>query len=389
MVRFLIAKFIPNHEDIKNRTVRERYSVLSGALGILCNALLFIVKIVIGVVMNSIAILSDAFNNLSDMGSSLISIISAKLSNKRSDKQHPFGHGRLEYIASFAISFIIMIVGFELGRSSIEKIISPEPVNFSLPSVVILAVSVLVKVWMYFYNRYIGRLIGSSVLLATAKDSLNDVISSSAVILSAIIGVFVSFPVDGIIGLLVSIWIFYGGIGIARETINVLLGSPASKDLIADIKSIVLQGKGIVGVHDLIVHDYGPGRVMASLHAEVPDDADMIETHEIIDEIETKIKAELGVEAVIHMDPVAKNDSAVEALREETVALVQGLDSRLTLHDFRVVRGEARVNLIFDLVVPYSYTPEQTDSLRKQIGQKLKERDRRFHAVIQIDHLYY
>lgn len=389
MIRILISKFIPNHQDVTSRDVREKYAVLSGALGILCNTLLFAVKAVIGFSLHSMAIISDAFNNLSDMGSSLISLISAKLANKQSDKEHPFGHGRMEYIASFAISFMIMLMGFELGRSSVEKMINPVAVGFSLPSILILTASILVKVWMYAYNRYMGRLINSSVLLATAKDSINDVISSAVVIFSAVLGFFVSFPVDGVFGLLVSLWIFYGGLGIARETITMLLGSPPSKELISSIKKIVLADPQIIGIHDLIVHDYGPGRIMASLHAEVPDNANMIETHELIDHIESQIQRDLGVDAVIHMDPVAQNNPETEAVKKKTVEILREIDSQLSLHDFRMVDGEYRVNLIFDLVVPFSYSLSQCDALREQVKQKLKAIDRRYKAVIQIDHLYY
>lgn len=273
MIKTIIKKFIPAYDDTKDKKVRERYCVLAGVLGILCNMALFTVKLIIGRLMNSISILSDAFNNLSDMGSSVISILGAKMSNRRPDREHPFGHGRMEYIASFIVSCIILIVGFELFRSSLDKIFHPEPVRFSILLIGILTLSLLVKVWMFSYNRYLGNRIDSTVLHAAASDSLNDVAATAAVILATIIGNYVSFPIDGIMGVAVSILILFAGFKIAKEVVDRLLGQRPDPALVKEIADMILSYEGIIGIHDMIVHNYGPGRNFASVHAEVADDS--------------------------------------------------------------------------------------------------------------------
>lgn len=389
MIRLIVSKVIRDAENTQDKHVRERYGVLSGALGVLCNTLLFLTKLIIGVLMNSIAIISDAFNNFSDMGSSLVSIIGAKMSNKRPDKEHPFGHGRIEYISSFIISFLIMTVGLELAKSSVDKILHPQPVEFSWALTGILTLSILIKVWMFSYNRYLGRKINSTVLAATAKDSLNDVIATSAVIVSTVIGSFVSFPVDGIIGLLVSVLVMYTGFGIAKETVGILLGTPPSKELVEKIRDEVLKNEEIKGIHDLIVHDYGPGRVMASLHAEVPDDINIVKIHEAIDETEQRIQRELGIEVVIHMDPIAQHCEETDRLKKMVDGIVREAGADLSIHDFRVVKGESRINLIFDMVVPFSYSLKQGEAVRDEVQQRVEAEDSRYHAVIQMDHSYY
>lgn len=389
MIRLIVSKVIRDAENTQDKHVRERYGVLSGALGVLCNTLLFLTKLIIGVLMNSIAIISDAFNNFSDMGSSLVSIIGAKMSNKRPDKEHPFGHGRIEYISSFIISFLIMTVGLELAKSSVDKILHPQPVEFSWALTGILTLSILIKVWMFSYNRYLGRKINSTVLAATAKDSLNDVIATSAVIVSTVIGSFVSFPVDGIIGLLVSVLVMYTGFGIAKETVGILLGTPPSKELVEKIRDEVLKNEEIKGIHDLIVHDYGPGRVMASLHAEVPDDINIVKIHEAIDETEQRIQRELGIEVVIHMDPIAQHCEETDRLKKMVDGIVREAGADLSIHDFRVVKGESRINLIFDMVVPFSYSLKQGEAVRDEVQQRVEAEDIRYHAVIQMDHSYY
>ncbi|MCI8497064.1 MAG: cation transporter [Clostridiales bacterium] len=389
MIRLLVSRFIRNAEDVQDKHVREQYGVLSGVLGVLCNTLLFLTKLTIGILMNSIAIISDAFNNFSDMGSSLVSIISAKMSNKRPDKEHPFGHGRIEYVSSFIIAFLIMMVGLELAKSSIDKMLHPQPVEFSWVLTGILSLSILIKVWMYVYNRYLGRTISSSVLLATARDSLNDVIATSAVIVSTVIGAFVSFPVDGIIGLLVSGLVLYTGFDIAKETVGVLLGSPPSKELVESIRREVMSNEDIKGIHDLIVHDYGPGRVMASLHAEVPDDINIVKIHEVIDETEQRVRRDMGIELVIHMDPIAQNCEETEHFKKIAEEAVHMAGEDLTFHDFRIVKGENRINLIFDLVIPYSYSPKQGEAACEEIENLIQQKDSRCHTVIQVDHSYY
>ncbi|MDW7660768.1 MAG: cation diffusion facilitator family transporter [Bacillota bacterium] len=304
MIRFLIKIFVKDYKNTEDKSVRESYGVFSGVLGIICNLFLFGVKLTIGLIMNSIAITSDAFNNLSDTGSSMITILGAKLSNRVPDDEHPFGHGRFEYISSLIIAFIIILVGFELLKSSFDKILNPEKVEFNWILIVILSVSILVKVWMYFYNRYIGNAIGSKVNQAAAYDSLNDVVATSAVILTTIVGKFIDFPIDGIAGLIVSMLIMYTGYGVAKDTVNVLLGMSPSAETVDKINSQILECDFIEGVHDLKVHDYGPGRTIASVHVEMSDRISIVKAHTEIDKVEKRILNELGIDIVIHVDPM-------------------------------------------------------------------------------------
>jgi len=304
LIRTIIKKFIKNHRNTTNLHVREAYGVLSGVLGIACNLILFILKLAVGLFIDSIAVISDAFNNLSDLGSSLVAIFGAKLSSQPPDKEHPYGHGRLEYIASLVVAFIIFGVGLQILRSSVEKIISPKAVLFSPVSLCLLFGSILIKLWMYSYNRYIGKVINSGVNRAVARDSLNDAFATGAVIAGTVLGRHVDFPVDGLMGLIISLLIIYTGFGIAKDSVNLLLGTPPDPQLVESICSLVLKGKNIKGVHDLIVHDYGPGRVIASIHAEVSNALDIMNIHFEIDEIEKRIEDQLGINIVIHMDPV-------------------------------------------------------------------------------------
>ncbi len=295
MIRLIIRKFIKNSEDIHNKKVRESYSVLSGTIGIFCNIFLFTIKFIAGLATNSVAVFTDAFNNLSDCASSVITIVSAKMSNRRPDKGHPFGHGRIEYVSSLIVSFLIMIVGVELLKNSAEKIVHPNEVTLSLPMLVILLFAIGVKLWMFSYNRYIAKTIDSTVAAAAAQDSLNDSVATFVTVTAAVIGQFVPYPVDGIMGVLVSLFIIYGGFDLAKGTINILLGTPAKPETVQKITETLLSAPGILGTHDLIIHDYGPGRVMASVHAEVSDKANIIEVHEVIDELENKIMAAMGI----------------------------------------------------------------------------------------------
>ena len=388
MIKFLVKHFISDYEQVTKKEVREHYGVLAGILGIICNIFLFAVKLVIGFLMNSIAIISDAFNNLSDMGSSVVTIIGLKMSNLKADKEHPFGHGRIEYISSLVVSFIIMLVGFELLKSSADKIINPEKTELNLVLIIILILSVLVKVWMFSYNRYIGNKINSGVIKASATDSLNDVISTGAVIVSAILSGFISFPVDAVAGSAVSVFVIYSGFLIAKETISVLLGNPPDAELVAEINERILSQNGIVRTHDLIVHDYGPGRVMASVHAEVPDDIDIVKIHEIIDLAEKEIARDLDVNIVIHMDPISVNCERTDAVKAMLIDLVKGIDTRYNIHDFRMTDGNSNINLIFDLEVPCGYSRQQKDEIVKTIREKLTALDSRYKAVIEVDDVF-
>lgn len=384
MIKLLVRKFIPDCENTSNSAVREKYGILGGVLGIICNFILFLLKLTVGTLMNSISIISDAFNNLSDTASSLIVILGTKLSNLRPDEQHPFGHGRIEYISSLIVSFIIMLVGFELLKSSVSKIFNPQPLAFSLPLIIILAASVLVKLWMASYNRYLSGRINSGVLRAAAADSLIDAVSTSIVVISVIIGRFVNFPLDAIMGAVFSLLVIYSGFGIAKDTVDVLLGAAPDMETVDKITDTILNAEGIIGVHDLIVHDYGPGRKMASVHAEVPDTADIVKTHELIDRLEQEISHELGVHTVIHMDPITTGCETTDRLRREVLDIVTSIDERMGIHDFRMTDGENRINLIFDLEIPFSMQKDK-EVILSQIKEKLTEKDSRYIAVITVD----
>jgi len=305
LIKYIIRKFIKDYQNVNNVHVRESYGILSGVMGISCNLFLFLLKLFVGLYINSIAVISDAFNNFSDFGSSLITILGAKFSSRPPDRGHPHGHGRYEYIASLVVSFMIFMVGLQIVRSSIDKIINPEDVQLNTLSIIILLVSVSVKIWMFHYNKYIGKIINSSVNKAAAYDSLNDAIATGTVLIATTAGKYVDFPmIDGLIGLTISLLIIYTGFKIARDSVNLLLGSSPDPELIEKINTLVLKGKYIKGTHDLKVHDYGPGNIIASIHAEVSDDVNIVDVHSEIDNIEKEIKKELGVNIVIHMDPV-------------------------------------------------------------------------------------
>lgn len=388
LIKLLVEKFIPDCENTASLDVREKYGVLGGVLGIICNVLLFGLKLGIGVVSGSIAIISDSFNNLSDCGSSVVALLGAKLSNLRPDSEHPFGHGRSEYVASLIVAFITMLLGFELLKGSVGKIANPTVMSLTPVMAVILILSVLVKVWMYSYNKYLGKKINSSVLIATAKDSLSDVFATVAIVVAAVLAKALHLPViDGIIGLLVSILIMRTGFGVAMDTIGLLLGKPPEKETVQKINEMVLNGEGIHGVHDLVVHDYGPGRAFASVHAEVPDNYDIVRIHEIIDELEHQITEETGIHMVIHMDPVAVDCERTNAIRAQVIEVVKGYDKRLNIHDFRMTDGENRINLIFDLETPPDLLDGKKD-VGGDIAKLLAEADKRYKAVINVDRIY-
>lgn len=306
MIKLIIKKFIKNYNDVEDKDVRESYGVLSGILGILCNLFLFGLKLSIGMVLNSIAIISDAFNNLSDMGTSVIAIFGVKMSNSLPDEEHPFGHGRIEYISSLIVSFIIIMVGIELFKVSINKIINPEKVIFNLMLILILVLSILVKIWMFSYNNYIGNKINSGINKATAVDSLNDVVATFAVIISMFVQNIVNAPIDGFVGVLVSLLIIYTGFNISKDTVNVLLGQSPSEETVEKICSFIDYNENIVGIHDLRIHDYGPGRSIASVHVDILDSLELVYAHSIVDKIEKNIMNEMGIDIVIHIDPVTK-----------------------------------------------------------------------------------
>ena len=386
MTKALIRLFIRDAENTRDARVREQYGVLSGAVGIACNVFLFILKVVIGLVTGSISIAADAFNNLSDGLSCMISIVGFKVSGKAPDEKHPFGYGRTEYIAGLVVAFIIVLVGFEFFKTSIDRILHPAPVAFSLVLVVILAISMLVKLWMGAFNVQIGRRIDSPVLMAAGQDSRNDVITTGVVILGMVAGQFTTLPVDGYVGVLVALFIIWAGFGIARDTVAPLLGEAADPEIAESIEKLVLESDYIVGVHDLIIHNYGAGRSLASVHAEVPSDSDFVAVHEVIDEAEKRVWQQTGVYLVIHMDPIDVNNEHVAALREQVDAALREIDETLSMHDFRVVDGERQINLIFDVVVPFSYDNDAKRNLMMTIRDKLKQIDYRYNPVVTFDH---
>lgn len=388
MIKLLVKIFVKDYKNTSSPAVRERCGVLGGVLGVLCNLVLFAIKLAVGSLMNSIAVISDAFNNLSDIGSSVISVIGSKLSNRRPDREHPFGHGRFEYIASLIVSFIILLMGFELLKSSFMKLLHPEPVEFAVLPVIILSLSMLIKIWMFSYNRYLGKLISSGILAAAAADSLSDVISTGAVVAATILGRFTDLPVDGAAGTAVALLIMKTGFGITKKTVGLLLGSLPDPETVKLIHDEIMSGEDIVGVHDLIVHDYGPGRIMASAHAEVPDSADIIKVHEVMDAIEERVLEKTGIMLVLHTDPVSVDCEETLALKALAIAKTAEIDPSYTLHDFRITRGESRINVIFDLVLPHELSARQRDDISRRLISSLHSEDDRLCVHIKIDSIY-
>lgn len=386
MVSLLIRMFVPDRDNITDPVVRRKYGEVCGFAGILLNVLLFVGKFIAGQLSGSIAITADALNNLSDAGSSIITLIGFRLAGKKPDPDHPFGHGRIEYISGLVVAAIIILMGFELIKSSIDKIINPEPVDASAIVLIILAVSIAVKLYMSFYNRRYGKKINSSAMIATAADSLSDCISTVVVLVSALVAKFAGIQIDGWCGLLVGIFVFIAGCKAINETISPLLGQPPEKEFVDNIEKIVMSYDEVSGIHDLVVHDYGPGRRMISLHAEVDAESDILAIHDVIDNIEVRLGKELDCEAVIHMDPVVNNEET-RSLRNIAQSALDEIDPKLSLHDFRAVPGETHTNLIFDVVVPFGY-PMTDNDLRTAVAARIQKKKGNYFAVIQIDRDY-
>lgn len=388
MVTLLAKFFIDPNEDPKGEAVRRVYGMLCSMVGIGLNLVLFAGKYLAGVLSGSIAITADAFNNLSDAGSSLITLIGFKFAGMKADAEHPFGHGRFEYISGFLVAAAIILMGFELFKSSIEKILHPSPVDTGLLSMAILVVSVGVKLYMNFYNRTIGKRIGSAAMKATAADSLSDAVATSVVLFSMLVMKGTGLEVDGWCGLLVALFILYAGYNAAKDTISPLLGQPPEPELIERIKEITLAHKEIVGIHDLVVHDYGPGRLMISLHGEVLGNGDIFELHDVIDQAEKELKERLGCDAVIHMDPIAADDEEVNQMKEAVTELVTSIDDSITLHDFRMVKGPTHTNLIFDVVIPFKSELGDREAVQK-IQELVSARwGDNYFTVVNVDHSY-
>ena len=385
MIQLLARIFLKNRDDPAKR--REGYGILCGAVGIVLNLLLFAGKLIAGLLSGSIAVTSDAFNNLSDSGSSLISMIGFRFAGRKPDPDHPFGHGRYEYISGLIVSMLILLMGFELGTSSFEKILHPELPQFSWLTVAILAASILVKLYMMFYNLRIGKEINSASMLSTGIDSLSDCVSTGAVLVCTLIAPLTSFNLDAWCGLAVSVFILIAGFKAAMETIDPLLGVPPEPEFVDGIEKLVMSYDGIVGIHDLIVHNYGPGRQMISLHAEVPSDGDILAIHEVIDDIEVALREKMGCEAVIHMDPIDTSDPRTLAYKQVVLEVLQSIDPVITMHDFRVVHGENHTNLIFDVVLPFAYATGD-EEMRKKISWEVQAREPKCNCVINVDKDY-
>jgi cation diffusion facilitator family transporter len=388
MTEFLVRHFVKEYTEIEKVSVRTAYGVLASVVGIFCNVLLFAVKWTIGYLLHSISVMADAFNNLSDAGSSVIGLVGVKMASKPADQDHPFGHGRIEYIAALIVAFLVMEVGFTFLKDAVGKIRDPEELRFQAVSVVILILSVGVKLWMCFFNRKLGRRIDSKVMLATSADALGDVVTTTATIASVLFFRITGVNIDGIVGLGVSLVVMWAGIGIAKDTLEPLIGEAVEPEEYARIKEFVEGYEGVLGSHDLIVHNYGPGRNMASIHAEVPNDVEIETSHEIIDRIERDAFRMLGVFLVIHMDPVETKDVHVMQVHSQVEQIVKALDPAVSIHDFRMINGEEQVNLIFDMEIPYEYDAKRQDELKTTLIKLLQITDPRFECVITAERSY-
>lgn len=384
MTNFFIKRFIKNSEDIDNPEVRKRYGVMTGVLGISLNVLLFAVKLLAGILSGAVSVIADALNNLSDAGSSLITAVGFKLSARPASEKHPFGHGRLEYLTGLIMAFVIMLMGTELFKTSIDRIINPSPIEFSVFTAVILCGAILIKLWMFFFNRKLAKKINSSALKVASLDSISDCVATSAVLAGLVIGRFSGVILDGYFGILVSVIIFIAGIRAAKDTVNELLGGKPDPELVNKITETVLSHEGVSGMHDLIVHSYGPGRTMISLHAEVKKDSDIVDVHELIDHIELELKQRYSCEATIHVDPIAVEDEFVGSMREQITGIVKILNADITVHDFRMTVGKTHTNFIFDIVVPYDFKLSDEETARV-IMRAVHALNKNYYAVVNID----
>ena len=384
MVSLLARFFIKNQNDAKDPAARQAYGILCGAVGIFLNLCLFAGKFLAGTLSNSIAITADAFNNLSDAGSSIITLIGFKMAGQKPDPSHPFGHGRIEYISGLLVSVIILLMGAELLKSSVSKILRPEEMVFSPVVLGILLCSILIKCYMFLYNRKLGKRLDSAAMLATATDSLSDMLATSVVLAATLIGHFTSLTIDGWCGVLVGLFICYAGFGAAKDTISPLLGQAPDKEFVRQINDIVMSYSDVLGIHDLIVHNYGPGRVLISLHAEVPADGELLALHDTIDTIEHELRNTLHCHAVIHMDPVCTGDEQTMRMKALVTGYLKEISSAVSMHDFRIVAGPTHTNLIFDVAVPYDF-PLPDNELSEKIKARIRQDNPSYFAVIDID----
>ncbi len=389
MITLFAKYFINDYKDITNTTVRAKYGMLCGIVGIVLNILLFLLKLIAGTISKSISITADAFNNLSDAGASIITLIGFKLSNQKPDPEHPFGHGRFEYLSGFVVSITIIIMAFELLQSSFGKIIHPTDVIFQPVAILILSLSILTKLYMAYYNGKTAKLIDSKSMKATVMDSMSDSIATFLVLIVSLTSYYIHLPsyVDGICGILVALFILYSGVSTAKDTMDLLLGQSPSKEFVQQIQDIVLSNEDIISIHDLIVHDYGPGRLMITLHAEVDAEGDIMEMHDMIDNVERRLCQELSCIATIHMDPIKQHDPETQSLQLKVLKLILKIHPDLRMHDFRIVPGPTHTNILFDVDVPY-HVPVSDDALKKEIEQAVSSLSERYYAIICIDRNY-
>jgi len=384
MTKLLLNIFVKNNTDVSDLKVRQKYGTLSGGVGIFINIILFLIKFFAGIITSSVSVTADAFNNLSDAGSSIVTLIGFKMAGKPADNNHPYGHGRFEYITALIIAFVIVIMGFELLQSSVDKIINPEDVKFTVISLIILVVSIAAKLWLALFNKSLGKKINSSAMAATAVDSFNDGIATTVVLASLLIGYFFNINIDGYAGVVVALFVLYSGYDTARDTLQPLLGRAPDPDFVNAVKGCILSNKKIKGIHDMIVHDYGPGRIIVSLHAEVPCDMNVLEAHDIIDNAEYEVKNKFNCEISIHMDPIAVNDKFSDELKEQLTSIMSKIDSDLGFHDFRITNGPFRTNIIFDIEIPFDF--KYTDKeVVEMITNELKSLNSKYYPIIQVD----
>ncbi|MBQ3498855.1 MAG: cation transporter [Clostridia bacterium] len=387
MTNLLIKLFIRDSKNTSSPKVRAAYGTLSGGVGIVVNILLSVVKLIIGSISHSIAITGDALNNLSDAASSVISLLGFRIASKPADEKHPYGHGRLEYLCGLAVAVIIMFMGFELIKSSAEKIFTPEKPEFSIIAIVVLLISILGKLWLALFNRKIGKAINSDTVDAVVKDSLSDIAATGASILSLVLSRYFDLPFDGIFGVIVSLFVLWAGIGVFRNTSSSLLGQPPEPDTVKMIEEKILSYDGVYGVHDLIVHDYGPGRCFITAHAEVPSDTDIMTSHDLMDVIEQDFKRDTEYILTLHMDPIVMDDEKTNFAKEMVAQIISDIDPSLSFHDFRMVSGPHHTNLIFDLVIPFS-SKIDSKTVVDTINANLQNKNNKYYAVITIDHSY-
>ncbi len=388
MTKALIKLFICDSENINDIKVRTSYGTLGSVTGIVVNLILAAAKYFAGIISGSISVTADAINNLSDAGSSIISLVGVKVSAKPADKDHPYGHGRIEYISALAVAILVFLMGFELLGSSIDKIKNPAPVKFDYLSLGILIASIVAKLWLGFFNKQLGKKINSAPMMAVMKDSFSDCLATSVAAISIVVSAFSDISIDGFLGIFVACFILLAGFNILKETLGELLGKPPEKEFVEEIENKILSYDNIVGVHDLIVHDYGPSRRFASAHAEVPSNVNVMDAHDIIDLIEHDIFNEMGLIISIHMDPIVVDDEKINSLRQMTNDIVKGIDESLSIHDFRVVDGPTHTNLIFDLLLPPGYKKNH-DELVNIINENLGKIDERYFTVITVEHSFH